>query len=92
MANPNEIHRGFHTVDVRSHHNATKGPKPKPDPSFSKDDKVRMKNPSTGIFDWIMKVKRSAFNEERWGWDYEVTDSDGIKYDQMVPEPNLEDG
>ena len=51
-----------------------------------------MKNPSTGIFDWIMEVKGCVFNEERWGWDYELTDSDGIKYDRMVPEPDLEDG
>ena len=50
-----------------------------------------MKNPSTGIFDWIMKVQKSEFNEERWGYDYEVTDTDGIKYDKMVPEPDLED-
>ena len=51
-----------------------------------------MKNPSTGIFDWIMKVKKGVFNDERWGWDYEVTDSNDIKYDKMVPEPDLEDG
>ncbi|MCJ1315146.1 hypothetical protein MMC15_000462 [Xylographa vitiligo] len=78
--------------DVRSHNNAARGPQPKGDPSFSTGDKVRMKNPSTGIFDWIMKVKKGVFNDERWGWDYEVTDSNDIKYDKMVPEPDLEDG
>ncbi|MCJ1292693.1 hypothetical protein MMC34_004246 [Xylographa carneopallida] len=91
MTNTNEKEE-VHIPDVRSHNNATKGPQPKGDPSFDPGDKVRMKNPSTGIFDWIMKVKKAVFNEERWGWNYEVTDSDGIKYDKMVPEPDLEDG
>ncbi|MCJ1414610.1 hypothetical protein MMC32_000937 [Xylographa parallela] len=91
MTNTND-NEETHKPDVRSHNNAAKGPQPKGDPSFSTGDKVRMKNPSTGIFDWIMKVKGCVFNEERWGWDYELTDSDGIKYDRMVPEPDLEDG
>ncbi|MCJ1383054.1 hypothetical protein MMC17_006167 [Xylographa soralifera] len=89
MTEYEEMH---HTPDVRSYNNAATGPQSKGDPSFSAGEKVRMKNPSTGFFDWIMIVKKGVFNEERWGWDYEVTDSDGIKYDKMVPEPNLVDG
>ena len=51
-----------------------------------------MTNPSTGIKDWIMVIdKRYDFNEERWGWDYAVKDSNGIPYDGKVAETNLED-
>ncbi|MCJ1475225.1 hypothetical protein MMC13_003886 [Lambiella insularis] len=95
MSDLNELEGKPQKPDLRSHtadKSKSTGEQKKPDPAFEPGEKVRMANRSTGIRDWIMTiVKRYEFNEERWGWDYEVKDSNGIPFGGRVPETDLED-
>ncbi|KAL8818523.1 MAG: hypothetical protein Q9223_002865 [Gallowayella weberi] len=50
------------------------------DNAFEKNDKVWMKNPDNGIFEWVMSVVEKRYDENKPGWEYQVIDTNDILY------------
>ena len=50
-----------------------------------------MRQSETEDFDWVMYVTSIEWNEERAGWDYRLRSLEGIPYEGLVKETNLED-
>ena len=58
--------------------------------AFRSGEQVLMKNSSTGLWDWrVTVVGNAVWNEDRYGYDYRVQDSSGIKLSRMIPETEL---
>ena len=65
------------------------------DSEFDEDDKVWVKNPASGSFDWAMFVVRKVDDSSRSDWAYVVRDSEENVYSLpsgesvLVPESDL---
>ncbi|MCJ1392224.1 hypothetical protein MMC18_005091 [Xylographa bjoerkii] len=91
MSHSSQLHT-YPEPEVRSNVTATADRK-QPVAEFSAGNEVRMKNPKTGLRDWIMVVvTKLPFNEDKWRWEYEVkSKKEGIKYDRSVAQGELEE-
>ncbi|KAL8732196.1 MAG: hypothetical protein Q9166_002943 [cf. Caloplaca sp. 2 TL-2023] len=50
------------------------------DNAFDINDKVWMKNPDTGIFEWVMYVVEKQYDSNKPGWEYKVKDAQNVIY------------
>ncbi|KAL8920451.1 MAG: hypothetical protein Q9172_004498 [Xanthocarpia lactea] len=64
------------------------------DNNFNVDDKVWMKNPDTGVFEWLMYVVEKQYDNNKPGWEYKVKTPKNEMYKQgaWVSEKELVDG
>jgi len=62
-----------------------------PDAKFYCGDKVRMRDPDTGIWGRHLLVARVQLDEETNGWKYDLNSQDHILVHSGVKERNLKD-
>ncbi|KAI4270249.1 MAG: hypothetical protein L6R38_007192 [Xanthoria sp. 2 TBL-2021] len=63
------------------------------DNRFDVDESVWVKNPATGVFEWLMFVVDKRYDENKPGWEYKVKDTENELYQQgaWVSEKELND-
>ncbi|MCJ1486236.1 hypothetical protein MMC06_006413 [Schaereria dolodes] len=56
---------------------------------FDPKDKVWVRNPATGIFEWIYYVDTAEYDSGSRSWSYELKDEKGTPYKFKVAEGDL---